>query len=97
MWLFSACLAAWARLTHDQDEHSSVAGMGILRTDANEITCDDRGTATDQEWGSTVESVREVTVGDEGDGSENIDWDGHVVDLDGFVSRERRTVSKGLG
>lgn len=68
-------------LTYDENEHASVASVWIWCSHADEVTDCDGNTAADDKCSTLPESVGEVDLDCEGDGTEDVNWNGHVVDL----------------
>lgn len=74
-------MGGWAELTYDEDEHAGVASVWVGCSHADKVTDCDGNTAPDDECSTLPESIGEVDLDYEGDGAEDVNWDGHVVDL----------------
>ena len=73
-------------LTDDEDEHSCVASVGIWCSYADEISDCNRNAAPNNERSTFSESVGEVDLDNERDGTKDEDRDRHVVDSKGGKS-----------
>ena len=67
-------------LTDDKDEHPCIASVRIWCSYADEISDCNRNTAPNNKHSTFPESVGEVDLNNERDGTKDEDWDRHVVD-----------------
>lgn len=69
-------------LTYDQYKHASVTSVRRRSRDTDEITHCNRNAASDDERSTSPELVGKVDLDHEGDRAEDVDRNGHVVDLE---------------
>lgn len=82
--------------TENENEHSSIAGMGIWCCYSDQISNHDWNTGPDDEKCASLQLVRPIDLSDKRDGAEDVNGYGHAVDPNGSVSDPNQLISRKL-